>query len=284
MRQWRSSNRKWNQSKLNRAVTVEKQNASAMKKSTIYHSLADKTVFITGGGTGIGAVMVKRFCEQHAKVAFVDMAKSQSESLCAELQGQYRYDPVFIHCDIRDIDALKSAIASTRDQFGDIGVLINNAADDTRHEAEDVTEEYWDDRLAVNLRPSFFTAQSVVEQMQRLGGGSIINVGSVSWRKKQTCMPAYTTAKAAIEGLSRSLAATYGKHRVRVNTLIPGWVMTERQMTHWLNPDIVKEVQQEQCIHETLMPDDIVDAALWLSSDDSKMMTAQTLIIDAGWV
>ena len=253
------------------------------KKAT-YPSLADKHVFITGGGTGIGEVMVQRFSEQHAKVSFVDMAVEKSEALCQRLAGDYRYDANFIHCDIRNIDALKQAIEDARLEYGDIAVLINNAADDTRHELDSVTEEYWDDRLAVNLRPSFFTAQAVRAHMQRLGGGSIINVGSVSWRKKQTCMPAYTTAKAAVEGLSRSLAATFGQEHIRVNTLIPGWVMTARQMSHWLNPDIVKEVQQEQCLHETLMPEHIVDGALFLASDDSRMMTAQSLIIDAGWV
>ncbi len=250
---------------------------------TVYPSLKDQSVFITGGGTGIGEAMVKRFAMQGAKVTFVDMADDKSQALVASLVGLYRHDPHFIHCDIRDIDTLRDAIAKTGRAQGDIGVLINNAADDTRHEADDLTVEYWDDRLAVNLRPYFFTTQAVVPQMQRLGGGSVINMGSASWRLKQTCMPAYTTAKAAIEGLSRSLAATYGKDHIRVNTLIPGWVMTERQMTHWLNPDIVEEVQQAQCIHQTLQPDDIVKAALFLASSESDMMTAQTLIVDAGW-
>lgn len=254
------------------------------KANVTYADLADKHVFITGGGTGIGEVMVEAFSAQHAKVSFVDMNVEKSEALCQRLEGRFRYAPRFIHCDIRDTDLLTQSIDDSRAHYGDIGVLINNAADDTRHDFYTVTQDYWNDRLAVNLRPSFFTAQAITPHMKRLGGGSIINVGSVSWRKKQTCMPAYTTAKAAIEGLSRSLAATLGEHRIRVNTLIPGWVMTERQMSHWLNPDIVKEVQQEQCIHETLMPEHIVDGALFLASDSSAMMTAQSLIIDAGWV
>lgn len=248
-----------------------------------YPSVSGKSVFITGGGTGIGEVMVKRFCGQGAKVCFVDVLDEKSNALCAMLAGKYAYDPLYLHCDIRDVAALQGAIEQARLRHGDIGVLINNAADDTRHNFDDMTVEYWEDRLAVNLRPSFFTAKEVVAHMRRLGGGSIINMGSVSWRKKQTCMPAYTTSKAAIEGLSRALAAEYGSDNIRVNTLIPGWVMTERQMTHWLNPDIVQDVQKEQCLHTTLYPDDIVNGALFLASDDSKMMTAQTLIIDAGW-
>ncbi|QJR81269.1 SDR family oxidoreductase [Alteromonas pelagimontana] len=256
---------------------------SKKNKLAQYPSLQDKSVFITGGGTGIGEVMVTRFAEQGAKVTFVDMAQEKSEMLRANAVGLYRHDPSFIYCDIRNIEALTGAIEQTREAQGDITVLINNAADDTRHALEEVSPEYWDDRFAVNLRPCFFSAQAVAPHMRRAGGGSIINMGSVSWRIKQIVMPAYTTAKAAIEGLSRSLAGTLGQDNIRVNTLIPGWVMTERQMTHWLNPDIVNEVQKDQCIHKTLQPEDIVSAALFLASDDSAMMTAQSLIVDAGW-
>lgn len=250
----------------------------------IYPSLAEKSVFITGGGTGIGEVMVEHFCAQGAKVTFVDLEAEKSMALVERLAGQYAHAPRFIQCDLRDVDCLKRAIDSAAHMFGDISVLVNNAADDTRHDFETVTVDYWDDRLAVNLRPSFFAAQAVIPQMRKLGGGSIINMGSVSWRLKQDCMPAYTTAKAAIEGLTRSLAASAGKDHIRVNTLIPGWVMTERQMKRWLNPNIVQDVQEAQCIPQTLQPYDIAKAALFLASDESKMMTAQTLIIDAGWV
>ncbi|GAB3036629.1 SDR family NAD(P)-dependent oxidoreductase [Bowmanella dokdonensis] len=251
---------------------------------TRYSSLLGKSIFITGGGTGIGAAMVERFCLQGARVTFVDIADAPSRSLCKRLAEQRQVHPLYIPCDIRDIDALKGAIEQARCAHGDIGVLINNAADDTRHEMDELTVEYWDDRLAINLRPCFFSAQAVVPQMQRLGGGSIINLGSISWRLKQTCMPAYTTAKAGIEGLTRTLAGQHGKDHIRVNTLIPGWVMTERQVSRWINPDIAQEIQSNQCIKETLQPDDIVNAALFLASDDSRMLTAQTLIVDGGWV
>ncbi|WP_404341806.1 SDR family NAD(P)-dependent oxidoreductase [Pseudoalteromonas mariniglutinosa] len=253
------------------------------KPATIYPSLAGKSVFITGGGTGIGEVMVTRFCEQGAKVTFVDIAQQASSALCQKLAGRYRYDPRFIFCDLRDIEALKQAIEQTREIQGDIGVLINNAADDTRHAADKMDVSYWEDKFAVNLRPCFFSVQAVVPQMKRLGGGSVINMGSVSWRVKQTGMPAYTTAKAGIEGLTRSLAASYGKDNIRVNTLVPGWVMTERQITHWLTPEMIEDVRLSQCINETIKPDDIVNAALFLAADDSRMVTAQSLIVDAGW-
>lgn len=250
---------------------------------TYYQNLAGKSVFITGGATGIGEVMVKRFCEQHCKVTFVDIAKDKGEALSLHLAGQYRYDPKFMCCDIRDVEQLKSCIEITGIEQGDIGVLINNAADDTRHTAEHMSINEWDDKFAVNLRPSFFAIQAVVTQMQRIGGGSIINMGSVSWRIKQTGMPAYTTAKAAVEGLTRSMAATYGKDKIRINTLIPGWVMTQKQITHWLTPQMIEDVRHSQCINETLQADDIVNAALFLASEDSRMMTAQSLVIDAGW-
>lgn len=252
--------------------------------SANYPSLCNRSVFITGGGTGIGEVMVERFCAQGARVCFVDVNVARSQALVERMTKEGKGTATFIECDLRDLDMLKASIEKAREINGDISVLINNAADDTRHEFEEVDEDYWDDRINVNLRPSFFAAKAVIEQMRRCGGGSIVNMGSVSWRQKQTCMPVYTTAKAAIDGLTRTLAAKLGPDRIRVNTLVPGWVMTERQMTRWAGPEIVQEVQQAQCIHETLLPIDIANAALFLAADDSKMMTAQTLIIDAGWV
>ncbi|WP_102797069.1 SDR family NAD(P)-dependent oxidoreductase [Bowmanella denitrificans] len=255
-----------------------------LKGETCYPSLNGKSVFITGGGTSIGAAMVERFCLQGAKVAFVDIADEPSRGLCSRLAEQHQVTPLYLHCDIKDVEALKDAISEAQKAHGDISVLINNAADDTRHDMDELTVEYWDERLAINLRPCFFSAQAVAPQMQRQGGGSIINLGSISWRLKQTCMPAYTTAKAGIEGLTRSLAGQYGKDHIRVNTLIPGWVMTPRQISRWVNPDIAKEIQANQCIKENLQPDDIVNAALFLAADDSRMLTAQTLIVDGGWV
>lgn len=257
--------------------------SSADNHSTHYPSLANKHVFITGGGTGIGEAMVRGFCQQGAKVTFIDIAVQASEKLVSSLNSCCAYRPQFIHCDIRDIEALQQAINDAAAHYGPIAVLVNNAADDTRHNFDTLDQAYWDERFAINLRPCFFAAQAVVPQMKSLGGGSIINLGSVSWRIKQTGMPAYTTAKAAIEGLTRSLAATHGHERIRVNTLVPGWVMTQKQLSHWLTPEMMEEVRHNQCINENLEPQHIVDAALFLGADDSKMMTAQSMIIDGGW-
>ena len=248
-----------------------------------YPSLNGKVVFITGGGTGIGACMVQRFCAQGAKVAFVDIATQASEALVRQL-GQALLPPLFMPCDVRDITQLQHCISQAQQQFGDISILINNAADDSRHQADSMTAEYWDDRFAVNLRHYFFAAQAVIPQMQRLGGGSIINLGSISWRIKQSCMPAYTTAKAGVEGLTRSLAGCYGVDNIRVNSLIPGWVMTEKQLARWLDADTVKEINRHQSIKQPLQPDDITDLALFLAADDSRMLTAQSVIVDGGWV
>lgn len=249
-----------------------------------YPSLRGKVVFISGGGTGIGARLVERFCLQGAKVAFVDIAREAGEALVRQVSQQCAEAPLFMPCDIRDIAALQSCILQAQQHFGLISILINNAADDTRHQVEELTVEYWDERFAVNLRHYFFAAQAVLPQMQQLGGGSIINLGSISWRIKQTCMPAYTTAKAAIEGLTRTLAGRYGVDFIRVNSLIPGWVMTERQLARWLDADTVKEINRHQSIKQQLEPDDICDMALFLAADDSRMLTAQSVIVDGGWV
>lgn len=250
----------------------------------LYPSLQGKHVFITGGGTGIGEVLVECFCAQAARVTFVDIEREKSTALVERMGQIYSREPTFIYCDIRDIDALKNAVNSAGERFGDIGILINNAADDTRHDFEAVSAEYWDDNMAINLRPAFFAAQAAVPQMRRVGGGSIINMGSASWHLKQPFMPAYTVAKAAIEGLTRSLAGRLGQDKIRVNTLMPGWVLTEKQQRFWLSQDTLADVIKNQCIHENLMPEHVARAALFLAADDSKMMTAQTLVIDAGWL
>lgn len=257
--------------------------SNATMQMTHYSSLSDRHVFITGGASGIGECMVRGFCAQGAKVTFIDIAQQMGEQLAKDLKGRYPHDAHFMYCDIRDIDSLKACIDKAAELHGDIAVLINNAADDTRHTFDEMDQAYWDERFAVNLRPCFFAAQAAIPQMKRLGKGSIINMGSVSWRIKQTGMPAYTTAKAAIEGLTRSLAATHGQDGIRVNTLVPGWVMTEKQLSHWLTPELLERVRQSQCIPQTLEPEHILKAALFLAADDSEMMTAQSMVVDGGW-
>jgi D-xylose 1-dehydrogenase len=255
-----------------------------MHQTAIYPSLVGKTVFITGGGSGIGAAITRAFADQKARVAFVDIAEEASRRLVAEVQDETGVVPLFIPCDIRDIAALKAAIDRVGREAGDIGVLVNNAANDQRHAVEEVTPDYWDERMAVNLRPSFFTAQAVLPQMKRLGGGSIINFGSLSWMIPQGGFPAYATAKSAAHGLTRTLARDFGPYNIRVNCVVPGWVMTERQLKLWLTPEADAERAKAQCLPSRVMPEDIANIVLFLASDAAAKCTAQDFTVDGGWV
>lgn len=254
-----------------------------MHRPAIYPDLADKTVFITGGGSGIGAALTEAFLTQDAKVAFVDVAEEASQALCDRLKAEHGRAPLFIRCDIRDVAALQAAIARTAEELGDIGILMNNAANDQRHTVEEVTVEFWDERMAINQRPMFFTAQAVLPMMKRLGGGTIVNFGSISWRVGQGGMPAYTMAKAAVHGLTRGLARDFGPYNIRVNTLIPGWVMTRRQIDLWLTPEAEEQLEKDQCLKSRVMPEDIADMALFLASDAAAKCTAQQYTVDGGW-
>ena len=249
----------------------------------IYPSLENKVVFVTGGGSGIGAAIVAGFVRQKALVGFVDIDEPASTRLVRDLEGTGP-PPRFLRCDVRDIDALRAAIGTVQAELGDIGVLVNNAARDDRHSIESVTVEYWDERVAVNLRHQFFATQAVIDQMKRLGGGSIINFGSISWMTASGGMPAYTTSKAAVSGLTRGLARDLGPFNIRVNTISPGWVMTERQKTLWLTPDGERRLEEAQCLPGRLLPEDLARMVLFLAADDSRMCTAQNYIVDAGWV
>jgi len=254
-----------------------------------YPSLAGRTVLITGGATGIGATLVAQFFAQGARVGFVDLAREAGEALAAQLAQaadaqQGTVAPFFVACDLTDIAALQAAVAQVRHHFGPIGILLNNAANDTRHTLASVTPQSWDAGIAVNLRHQLFAAQAVAEDMKQLGGGSIVNFGSTSWMLKQGGMPVYTTSKAAIQGLTRSLARDLGPFGIRVNTLVPGWVMTERQITLWLTDEARQDIARGQCINQLLQPDDIARMALFLAADDSGMCTAQDFIVDGGWV
>jgi NAD(P)-dependent dehydrogenase (short-subunit alcohol dehydrogenase family) len=255
-----------------------------MKQLATYPSLKGKRVFVTGGGTGIGEAIVQAFVEQGAVVGFVDIAKQASEDLCARLAQAGHQAPVFRHCDITDIPALQRTMAELAEQLGDFDVLVNNAANDQRHNIEDVTVEYWNERIAINQRPMFFTCQAVFEGMKKKGGGSIINFGSMSWHAKNGGYPVYATTKAAVLGLTRSLARDMGVYGIRVNTLTPGWVMTQRQIDLWLDEEGEAAIKKSQCLPGKLMPDDISSMVLFLSADDSKMCTGQDFIVDAGWI
>ena len=253
-------------------------------KLASYPSLAGRTVLVTGGGSGIGAAIVEAFARQRSRVAFLDIDQAASAALCEAVMAKTGQAPMFLPCDLRDIPALRAAIAAVASKFGPISVLVNNAASDTRHKWDTVTPEYWDERVASNLKHVFFAAQAVQPMMAGLGGGAIVNLGSTSWRIGQGGMPAYTTSKSAILGLTRSLARDFGPANIRVNCVSPGWVMTERQVKLWLDEEGNKLIDRSQCLKRRLQPADIANVVLFFSADDSGVCTSQDYIADGGWV
>ena len=249
-----------------------------------YPGLEGQSVFITGGGSGIGAAIVESFVHQGSKTAFVDIDAKASEKLCRQIEKRHGKAPLFIRCDLKDIAALRAAVAAAAKAHGPTATLVNNAANDQRHDWTGVTPDYWDERMATNLRPMFFAIQAVVPHMKRRRGGSIINFGSISWKVPQGGMPAYTTAKAAVHGLTRGMARDLGQDGIRVNTVVPGWVMTERQLKLWVTPETEKELDKAQCLKGRIQPIDLARMVLFLASDDARMCTAQEFTVDAGWV
>ena len=250
--------------------------------TALYPSLRDRAVFVTGGASGIGAAEVAAFARQGARVAFVDIADEPAAELCASLRGAGHPEPLFQHCDLTDIAALQAAIVAAGEKLGPVTVLVNNAANDQRHAWQDVTPAFWDERMATNLRHQFFAIQAVAPMMKAAGGGSIVNFGSISWHTNQGGMPAYTTAKAAVEGLTKGMARDLGPDGIRVNTVIPGWIMTQRQIDLWLTPEAEKDLMRAQCLKEKIYPDDVANLVLWLASDDSRMCTSQMWVVDGG--
>ncbi|MEA2782650.1 MAG: D-xylose 1-dehydrogenase [Rhodospirillaceae bacterium] len=250
----------------------------------IYPSLKGRVVFITGGGSGIGESLVQHFSAQGARVTFVDRAEGPSQALVKRISERGHAAPDFIPCDLRQIEDLRAAISATHDRHGPIRVLVNNAGNDDRHRTEDVSVDYWDERMAVNLRHQFFAAQAVRPHMREAGGGSIINFGSITWMVGDGDCPAYVTAKAAITGLTRALARELGPENIRVNCMIPGWVMTERQVKLWLTPEGERQIEDRQCLKGRLYPPDIARMVLFLAADDSRMCASQNFIVDGGWV
>ena len=251
--------------------------------SARYASLEQRVVFITGGGSGIGASLTRAFHHQGARVVFVDIDDKPSEALVEELRAETGEAPRYHHCDIRDVASLQQVITETGQNVGPIHTLVNNAASDDRHAWREVDVAYWDERMSLNLRPMFFAAQAAAEQMMKAGGGSIINFGSVSVQMALGGLPAYVTAKAAVHGLSRSLARDLGEHNIRVNTLVPGAVMTQRQLEKWISPEDEVTIQERQCLKMRLESHHIAPAVLFLASDESQAITGQELAVDAGW-
>lgn len=250
-----------------------------MSGPAIYPSLKDIPVVISGGASGIGECLVREFAAQGAKVGFVDLQAERGAALAAELGDAVR----FAQCDITDIAAYQAAIAGFAEAQGDALVLINNAAHDERHDWAEVTSEEWDLRMATNLKHGFFAMQAVAPGMIRAGRGSIINMGSISWMIMSPRIPVYETAKAAAHGLTRSMARELGKHGIRVNTLLPGWVMTERQLSRWIDAEAEKVIDASQTLPGRVQPEDVARMALFLAAEDSRMISAQHFIVDGGW-
>ncbi len=237
-----------------------------------YPSLTGKKVLVTGGASGIGEVTIRAFAEQGADIAFLDKDTTKSEALAAEIGARYA------QCDLRDINALQSSIR----MLGDFDILVNNAARDDRHDWKDVTPDYWDERMQTNLRHMFFAIQAVAPGMIQAGGGAIINLGSNSWWEAGGGFPAYTTAKAAVHGLTRTMARDLGDHRIRVNTVVPGWIMTERQKELWATPEALESHRARQCLPDLIDPIYVARMILFLASDDAAMCTANNFMVEAG--
>lgn len=243
-----------------------------------YPDLANQSVLITGGGSGIGADTARAFVEQGARVAIIDHDAALLADMRASLPG---VETALV--DVRDIPALRAACLDLAQRCGAFHTLVNNVANDARHQWQDLTPEYWDDRININLRPSFFTAQCLAPGMAQLGGGSIINFGSTSWMIKGKNFPVYATCKSAMNGLTRSLARELGAQRIRVNTVVPGWVMTERQLALWVDAQGERAMDENQCLPGRLQGSDIAQMVLFLASDASRMISAQEFVVDAGW-
>jgi NAD(P)-dependent dehydrogenase (short-subunit alcohol dehydrogenase family) len=241
-------------------------------------------VFVTGGATGIGAEFVAQFARQGALVGFVDIQQRAAADLAASLAAELGTPPWHQTCDVSDVPRLRDAIGAFGATHGPVEVLVNNAADDERRPVDELTEQFWDEKFRVNLRPMFFAAQAVGPAMRARHEGSIINLGSITWRAGFANVAAYATAKAGIEGLTRSLARDLGSDGIRVNCLIPGWTMTERQLAGWVTPEAEREIDRAQCLPGRVLPADIARMALWLAADDSRMCTSQTWVVDGGWI
>tara|TARA_Y100001933_G_scaffold244158_1_gene273621 strand:- start:631 stop:1389 length:759 start_codon:yes stop_codon:yes gene_type:complete len=252
-----------------------------MSNEAVYPSLNNKVVVVTGGGSGIGESITRSFIKQGAKVAFLDFNEKDSIKLIKDLNTDNLH---FEFCDLRDIEQLKNSIKKISSKFGTIQILVNNAARDDRHSLESVTSEYFDERIATNLKHQLFASQAVVSDMEKNGGGTIINMGSTSWMIGQGGMPCYTTAKSAIQGLTRGLARDLGPKNIRVNCVVPGWIMTKRQVDMWLTPESEKELMDRQCIKRKLLPEDIARFVLFMASDEASACSNQSFVVDGGWL
>jgi NAD(P)-dependent dehydrogenase (short-subunit alcohol dehydrogenase family) len=242
-----------------------------------YPSLRGQVAFVSGGASGLGAEFVAQLAAQGVRVGFVDIQDDAGRALADQVGGLYQ------HCDVRDIEALQHAIAATGEQLGPVTVLVNNAANDERMPVETLSASRWDEFMEINVRHHFFAIQAVVPMMRAAGHGSVVNMGSISPHIKLLDLPVYNTAKEGIEGLTRAMARELGPDGIRVNCVLPGWVMTERQLTHWINPEAEASIEQNQCLPQKLYPADVARLVLWLAAEDSRSCTAQKWVVDGGW-
>lgn len=249
-----------------------------------YPSLQGSAVFLTGGATGIGSSLVEHFARQGSRVAFVDVQDEAGHALADALESEDCPRPLYLHCDIVDVAALQAAVRQAISEFGTLNVVVNNAGNDQRHATETVTPEYWDRSIAVNLRPHFFTVQAALPALRAAGGGSIINMSSISWIIPTTGLPSYIASKAGIVGLTRTLAHELGKDNIRVNAVLPGAIATEKQKRLVYTPEYKAEIMASQAIKRDIVPDDVARMVLFLAADDSSGITSQSMIVDGGWV
>jgi NAD(P)-dependent dehydrogenase (short-subunit alcohol dehydrogenase family) len=249
-----------------------------------YPSLRGRVVVVTGGASGIGERIVEQFARQRAKVAFLDIQNEAGTQLAKKIGAEGDTEPHFVSCDLTDIQAMRNSLESIIAKFGTVDVLVNNAANDARHSVEEVTPEYWDRAMAVNLRHQFFVTQAVIPAMKKAGRGSIINLSSISWMIPSTGLPVYVTAKAAIVGLTRTLAHELGADNIRVNCILPGAILTERQKQLWFTEAYVAEILSRQALKRMIPPEEVARLALFLAADDSSAITSQSYVIDGGWV
>jgi D-xylose 1-dehydrogenase len=257
---------------------------SAIADFATYPSLRDRVVIVTGGASGIGESIVETFVAQQARVAFLDIQNDCAEALIARLEAAGYRAPLYYSCDLTDITALQSTVADIIDRFGAADVLVNNAGNDTRHSIEEVTSDSWDRSIAVNLKHQFFMAQAVIPAMRRAARGSIINMSSIGWVIPSTGIPVYVTTKAAVVGLTRTLAHELGRDNIRVNSVMPGAILTERQKRLWFTEKYEAEVLANQALKRMIMPDEVARLILFLASDDSSAITNQSYVVDGGWV
>jgi NAD(P)-dependent dehydrogenase (short-subunit alcohol dehydrogenase family) len=256
---------------------------AGMKYGAVYPSLKGRTVLVTGGAAGIGEAVVAHFAAQGSKVGFLDINDKAANALVAKLRRK-KQKVHFEHCDLTDIGALQAAIRAVRARLGPITILINNAAHDERHRLEDITSEYFDDRIRVNLKHQLFCIQAVVPDMKKAGNGSIVNMSSTSWMMGSRNLPVYTAAKAAVLGMTRGLARDLGPFNIRINSFAPGWIMTKRQLELWVTPEGDAEREAGQCLKRRLYPDDMARAILFLASDEASAATNQHFVFDGGWL